>query len=59
MDKYHSLFSDLDEDNSGQIDIKQLKQSIEQTQENDFRSFMNDEINQLKTNTIDFKTFQG
>ena len=59
MDEYKSIFLSLDPENSGQIDIGQLKESVEKNQENEFRSFMSDELDVIKTNTIDSTTYNG
>ena len=59
MDVYKKMFSSVDNGNSGEITIDQLKNSIEKSEEKDFVSFMNEEISRLKSNSIKLEPYQG
>ena len=59
MDVYKKMFSSVDNENSGEITIDQLKNSIEKSAEKDFVSFMNEEISRLKSDSIKLESYQG
>ena len=59
MDVYKEMFSSIDNENSGEITIDQLKNSIENSAEKDFVSFMNEEISRLKSTNIKLESYQG
>ena len=53
------MFSSIDNENSGEITIDQLKNSIEKSAEKDFVLFMNEEISRLKSKNIKLESYQG
>ena len=59
MDVYKKMFSSIDDGNSGEITINQLKNSIEKSGEKDFVLFMNEEIDRLKSENIKLESYQG
>ena len=60
MEEYKSIFLSLDKDNSGQIETEKLKESLEKEGvDGRFSTFMDEELDRIKTKTIDFKTYQG
>ena len=59
MDVYKKMFSSVDNGNSGEITIDQLKDSIEKSAEKDFVLFMNEEISRLKSDNIKLESYQG
>ena len=59
MDVYKKMFSSIDNGNSGEITIDQLKNSIEKSAEKDFVLFMNEEISRLKSDNIKLESYQG
>ena len=59
MDDYKKMFSSIDNENSGEITIDQLKNSIEKSAEKDFVLFMNEEISRLKSENIKLESYQG
>jgi len=58
MDVYKKMFSSVDNGNSGEITIDQLKNSIEKSAEKDFVLFMNEEISRLKSDNIKLESYQ-
>ena len=59
MDVYKKMFLSVDNGNSGEITIDQLKSSIEKSAEKDFVSFINDEVSRLKSKNIKLESYQG
>ena len=59
MDVYKKMFLSVDNGNSGEIAIDQLKNAIEKSSEKDFVLFMDEEISRLKSKNIKLESYQG
>ena len=59
MDDYIKMFSSVDNGNSGEITIDQLKSLIEKSAEKDLVLFMDEEISRIKSKNITLESYQG
>ena len=59
MEVYKNIFASVDAENSGEISIVQLQNSIENSEEKDFGIFINDEITKFASDSINLTIYQG